>query len=119
MLRSQNSNTPALLGLLSTKAKYAANAFVVFSLTDVRASQSISDILRTLQHKKDKPWDHEGIDHWTVPTFTKDDNPAGILEESSFAVLFPKYRGTAKALQLHLPTSHGDAKTIVFCRKVP
>lgn len=46
-----------------------------------------------LQHKKDKPWDHEGIDHWTVPTFTKEDNPAGILEESSFAVLFPKYRG--------------------------
>lgn len=46
-----------------------------------------------LQHRKDKPWDHEGIDHWTVPKFTKDDNPAGILEESSFAVLFPKYRG--------------------------
>ncbi|KAL3130651.1 Ribosomal RNA assembly protein mis3 [Trebouxia sp. C0009 RCD-2024] len=44
------------------------------------------------KHKKDKPWDHEGIDHWTVPTFTKEDNPAGILEESSFAVLFPKYR---------------------------
>lgn len=44
------------------------------------------------KHRKDKPWDHEGIDHWTVPKFTKDDNPAGILEESSFAVLFPKYR---------------------------
>jgi hypothetical protein len=46
-----------------------------------------------LQHKKDKPWDHEGIDHWSVQPFTKEDNPHGLLEESSFAVLFPKYRG--------------------------
>ena len=45
------------------------------------------------QHKKDKPWDHEGIDHWSVQPFSKDDNPSGLLEESSFAVLFPKYRG--------------------------
>ena len=45
------------------------------------------------QHKKDKPWDHDGIDHWAIEPFTKDDNPGGMLEESSFAVLFPKYRG--------------------------
>lgn len=44
------------------------------------------------KHEKDKPWDHEGIDHWTVPKFTKEDNPTGILEESSFAVLYPRYR---------------------------
>lgn len=44
------------------------------------------------KHKKDKPWDTDDIDHWNVPRFTKDDNPAGIMEESSFAVLFPKYR---------------------------
>lgn len=50
-----------------------------------------------LQHKKDKPWDHEGIDHWAVQPFSKDDNPNGLLEESSFATLFPKYRGEAKA----------------------
>lgn len=48
-----------------------------------------------MQHKKDKPWDHEDIDHWAIPKFEKDDNPSGLLEESSFAVLFPKYRGGA------------------------
>jgi ribosomal RNA assembly protein len=44
------------------------------------------------QHDKPKPWDHDGIDHWAVAPFTRDDNPHGLLEESSFAVLFPKYR---------------------------
>lgn len=52
-----------------------------------------------LQHKKDKPWDHEGIDHWRVDPFTKEDNPGGLLEESSFATLFPKYRGEGRKQQ--------------------
>lgn len=45
------------------------------------------------QHRKDKPWDHEGINHWEITPFKKEDNPGGVLEESSFSTLFPKYRG--------------------------
>lgn len=29
---------------------------------------------------------------WKEPAFSKEDNPRGLLEESSFATLFPKYR---------------------------
>ncbi|XP_053111746.1 KRR1 small subunit processome component homolog isoform X2 [Hemicordylus capensis] len=31
-------------------------------------------------------------DGWKEPPFKRDDNPKGLLEESSFATLFPKYR---------------------------
>lgn len=58
----------------------------------VRRSDTNTTHTNTAQHKKPKPWDHDGIDHWRVDPFSKDDNPTGLLEESSFAVLFPKYR---------------------------
>mmetsp|Transcript_64045 Transcript_64045/g.139278 ORF Transcript_64045/g.139278 Transcript_64045/m.139278 type:complete len:372 (+) Transcript_64045:94-1209(+) len=46
------------------------------------------------KYRKDKPWDHEGIDHWQPVTVAKEDLPKGglLTEESSFAVLFPQYR---------------------------
>lgn len=47
------------------------------------------------QHRKDKPWDTDDIDHWAILPFEaevdgKKHDP--FLEESSFATLFPKYR---------------------------
>ena len=48
--------------------------------------------LLVFQFRKDKPWDHDGIDHWAIPKFEKEENPGGLVDESSFAVLFPKYR---------------------------
>jgi len=50
--------------------------------------------LGEVQHRKEKPWDNESINHWEIKPFIKEDNPSGLLEESSFATLFPKYRGT-------------------------
>ncbi len=44
------------------------------------------------RYRRDKPWDVDGTDRWRIEPFTKDDNPGGVVEESSFAVLFPKYK---------------------------
>mmetsp|Transcript_9096 Transcript_9096/g.27895 ORF Transcript_9096/g.27895 Transcript_9096/m.27895 type:complete len:393 (-) Transcript_9096:144-1322(-) len=46
------------------------------------------------KYRKDKPWDHEGIDHWKPVEISAEDRPSGglMLEESSFATLFPQYR---------------------------
>ncbi|KAI0017257.1 eukaryotic type KH-domain (KH-domain type I) [Xylariomycetidae sp. FL0641] len=62
-------------------------------------------------HKKDKPWDTDDIDKWAVEPFKPEDNAGGTFaEESTFAVLFPKYRevylkeawpGITKALKTH------------------
>ncbi|KAI0539578.1 hypothetical protein GGR58DRAFT_512279 [Xylaria digitata] len=45
------------------------------------------------KHKTEKPWDVDGTDHWKIEPFTAADNVGGTFaEESSFQVLFPKYR---------------------------
>ena len=56
---------------------------------------SLSGLACTVsQHDKPKPWDVDGTDRWKIDPFRREDNPTGLLEESSFAMLFPKYRGT-------------------------
>ncbi|OCF37626.1 ribosomal RNA assembly protein [Kwoniella heveanensis CBS 569] len=46
------------------------------------------------RHRKDKPWDTDDIDHWKIDPFPapSTDIHKPFLEESSFALLFPKYR---------------------------
>lgn len=47
------------------------------------------------KYRRDKPWDTEDIDHWKIDAWDdeKDTLPGGrLMEESSFATLFPKYR---------------------------
>lgn len=46
------------------------------------------------KHDKPKPWDTDDIEHWKLEKFDPSFNEGGMLEESSFATLFPAYRGT-------------------------
>lgn len=43
------------------------------------------------RYRKDKPWDHDGIDHWAEEEFKDEDGSGPFLEASSFATLFPQY----------------------------
>lgn len=44
------------------------------------------------KHDKPKPWDTDDIEHWKLEKFDPSFNEGGMLEESSFATLFPAYR---------------------------
>ncbi|KAG0583465.1 hypothetical protein KC19_3G138200 [Ceratodon purpureus] len=44
------------------------------------------------KHDKPKPWDTDDIQHWKLEKFDPTCNEGGMLEESSFATLFPAYR---------------------------
>mmetsp|Transcript_30888 Transcript_30888/g.49967 ORF Transcript_30888/g.49967 Transcript_30888/m.49967 type:complete len:405 (-) Transcript_30888:597-1811(-) len=50
------------------------------------------DVRKKGKHKKDKPWDDPSVDHWKVVPFEKETFTQPLLEESSFATLFPQYR---------------------------
>ncbi|BAM40358.1 ribosomal RNA assembly protein [Theileria orientalis strain Shintoku] len=56
------------------------------------------------KYRKDKPWDDETIDHWKIEPFTQEDNEPSLVEESSFSVLFPKYR------EKYIQSVWGDVK---------
>ncbi|CDJ37791.1 ribosomal RNA assembly protein, putative [Eimeria tenella] len=56
------------------------------------SSSSSSSSSKKGKYRKDKPWDTDDIEHWKIEPFRPEDNPFGLCEESSFAVLFPKYR---------------------------
>ncbi|KAK1443774.1 ribosomal RNA assembly krr1 [Babesia gibsoni] len=56
------------------------------------------------KYRRDKPWDDESIDHWKIEPYLEEDNAPPLLEESSFATLFPKYR------EKYLQSVWGDVK---------
>eukprot|EP01130_Rhizamoeba_saxonica_P007543 TRINITY_DN304_c0_g1_i1.p1 TRINITY_DN304_c0_g1~~TRINITY_DN304_c0_g1_i1.p1 ORF type:complete len:470 (+),score=122.35 TRINITY_DN304_c0_g1_i1:183-1412(+) len=43
-------------------------------------------------YEKEKPWDTDDIDHWKIDEFKPGDMPKPLAEESSFSILFPRYR---------------------------
>ncbi|EER06798.1 ribosomal RNA assembly protein, putative [Perkinsus marinus ATCC 50983] len=65
---------------------------VVTKESVVKENAADDEKMKKNKYRRDKPWDHEGIDHWKYESFAKEDNPSGLLEESSFATLFPQYR---------------------------
>jgi len=56
------------------------------------AEEEAKPVNKNKRYRRDKPWDGEHIDHWTVEKFEPGTMKAPLLEESSFATLFPKYR---------------------------
>ena len=44
------------------------------------------------KYRKDKPWDNDAVDHWKQEEWDDETLVETLLEESSFATLFPKYR---------------------------
>lgn len=88
----------ACLGRARTRACPAAGSRAAARTLARARAHTLPALPHTPQHRKDKPWDVDGTDHWSIQPFTKEDNPHGLLEESSFATLFPKYRGACTRL---------------------
>jgi len=61
---------------------------------DAASSVVVGEVVKKDHNKyrKPKPWDTDDIEHWKVDEWKPEHMPAPLLEESSFAVLFPQYR---------------------------
>jgi len=44
------------------------------------------------KERSEKPWDDASVDHWKEEEFKPGEMKNPLLEESSFATLFPRYR---------------------------
>lgn len=74
-----------------------SEAAIATAADESASSKSKQQTKNHNKYRRDKPWDNDDIDHWKVESWKTDDKsnplPGGrLLEESSFACLFPKYR---------------------------
>lgn len=51
-------------------------------------------------HRKDKPWDVEGTDHWKVDPWAEGEMRGPLLEESSFATVRSRAVWVARSFKL-------------------
>ncbi|KAJ3330293.1 Ribosomal RNA assembly protein mis3 [Blyttiomyces sp. JEL0837] len=61
-------------------------------LTDQQSNQIEETKPKNKKYRRDKPWDTDDIDKWKIEPFNPETDGTTLLEESSFATLFPKYR---------------------------
>ena len=60
---------------------------------DESQKDSNEEVPKSKRFRKDKPWDNDPtLDKFKIEQFNKGDMKSSLLEESSFAVLFPQYR---------------------------
>ena len=61
--------------------------------TKIPDTPSDQPVSKSKKYRKDKPWDNDPtLDKFKIDPFNKEDMKHPLLEESSFAVLFPQYR---------------------------
>ncbi len=61
------------------------------TVPEVKTEQPVEK--KKKKYRREKPWDNDPtLDKWKIDEFKPEDNPHGLLEESSFSVLFPQYR---------------------------
>ena len=80
---------------METKIQNNKNDLKSKDKTKISSEQNDSEnpIPKSKRFRKDKPWDNDPtIDKFKIQEFKKGDMKSSLLEESSFAVLFPQYR---------------------------
>lgn len=63
------------------------------SKSDDAQNKNNETVSKNKRYRRDKPWDNDpNLDKFEIPKFNQGDMSGGLLEQSSFAVLFPQYR---------------------------